>query len=72
MIRTAEHKLIFRPDGQSELYDLRKDPRELNNVYGEAEYAQTQFKLQTDLLNWYVRTADVAPRQRDPRGFPKR
>lgn len=28
MIRTLEHKLIYRPDDQSEFYDLAKDPRE--------------------------------------------
>lgn len=35
MARTREHKLISRPDGQGEFYDLRKDPRELNNLFGD-------------------------------------
>jgi choline-sulfatase len=70
MIRTREAKLILRPDGQSELYDLVHDPRELRNAYGEPDYAKTESLLRERLLNWYIRTADVAPRQTDPRGFP--
>jgi arylsulfatase A-like enzyme len=71
-VRTLEHKLAWRPDGQREFYDLKKDPRELNNVFGERSYAGPQAALQAEMLDWYVRTADVAPKQHDPRGFPKR
>ena len=70
MIRTATHKLIYRPDDQSEMYDLEKDPRELHNVFGQAHYRRTQDALLLRMIDWYVRTADVAPKQRDPRGFP--
>ncbi len=70
MIRTSEMKLIHRPDGQSELYDLFKDPRELHNVHGEHSYRAKQADLEARMLAWYVRTADVAPRALDPRGFP--
>ncbi len=72
MIRTLDYKLVARPDGQSEFYDLRKDPRELHNVYGERSYAARQEELHARLLDWYIRTADVAPKQHDPRGFPKK
>jgi hypothetical protein len=72
MIRTLESKLILRPDGQSELYDLKKDPRELHNIYGDLRYASTQTELEGRVLNWYIRTSDVAPKQLDPRGFPAR
>lgn len=71
MIRTADTKLVARPDGQSEFYDLRQDPRELHNVYGERPYAARQNELQARMLDWYIRTADVAPVEHDPRGFPK-
>jgi choline-sulfatase len=70
MIRTRHHKLIYRPDDQSELYDLVKDARELHNVYGQASYRKTQSELFVQLMNWYVRTSDVAAKQLDPRGFP--
>ena len=70
-IRTLDYRLVHRPDGISELYDLKKDPRELNNVYGDRSYAGQRESLHARTLDWYVRTADVAPKQRDPRGFPK-
>jgi choline-sulfatase len=71
MIRTLQYKLIYRPDDQSEFYDLTKDPRELNNVYGDAKYRVQQGDLFNRMMNWYVRTADVAPRQTDARGLPR-
>ncbi len=70
-IRTLDHRLVHRPDGISELYDLKKDPRELNNIYGDRSYASQQQALHAQMLDWYVRTADVAPKKTDPRGFPK-
>jgi len=71
MIRTLDYKLVARPDGQSELYDMKKDPRELHNVFGERAYAGPQEALQRRMLDWYIRTADVAPKKHDPRGLPK-
>jgi hypothetical protein len=64
--------MVLRPDGVSELYDLGKDPRELNNVFADRSYASTQADLQKRVLDWYLRTADTAPWQHDPRGFPKK
>lgn len=61
-IRTKEHKLIFfygLPMGLSkespttptwELYDLKKDPSEMHNVYQHAEYAGVVKKLKNRLL----------------------
>jgi hypothetical protein len=71
MIRTPDSKLVLRPDGQSEFYDLAQDARELHNVYGERPYASRQAALERRMLDWYIRTADVAPKEHDPRGFPK-
>ncbi len=71
MIRTRDYKLVVRPDGQSELYDLRKDPRELHNVYGDNTYAKQQEKLAMRMLDWYVRTSDTVPKGYDPRGLPE-
>ena len=70
MIRTVTHKLIYRSEGLDELYDLRSDPRELNNVYGESEYMEIQRELEQRLLEWYVETSDVTPFDEDPRGLP--
>jgi choline-sulfatase len=72
MVRTLEWKLVARPDGVSELYDLARDPQELRNVYGQRQYAARQAELEKRMLDWYIRTADVAPKKHDPRGFPGR
>ncbi len=71
MMRTATHKLTVRPEtGEHELYDLVADPQELANVYGQEAYASVQASLKERLLEWYVRTSDVTPRETDPRGLP--
>lgn len=65
-IRTKDYKLIFyygNPLGKSgsklfdqpyipewELFDLRKDPLEMKNVYGKAEYKSTIKTLKDELL----------------------
>ena len=72
MMRTTDFKLVLRPDGVSEFYDLKKDPRELENVFGHATYAATQAKLQQAMLDWYIRTSDVTPRGlKDERDLPR-
>ncbi|MHC4541172.1 MAG: sulfatase-like hydrolase/transferase, partial [Planctomycetota bacterium] len=63
--------LTLRPQGTSELYDMQKDSRELNNVYGQAAYTRQQQDLQERMLNWYVGTSDVVPHGRDDRSLPK-
>ncbi len=72
MIRTTTHKLIYRPTGLCELYDLRSDPRECHNRYGDPAYAEVQQALEARLLDWLVQTSDVTPFEEDPRGLPNR
>ena len=69
MIRTLTHKLVRRPHGVSELYDLTADPRELINRYDEPELAAVRKELEDRLLDWYIHTADCVPWCEDPRGF---
>ncbi len=70
MIRTRAHKLIHRPLGVGELYDLTADSRELNNLHGRFEYGGVRRDLEHQLLDWYVRTSDVTPFDEDPRALP--
>jgi arylsulfatase A-like enzyme len=72
MIRTATHKLVQRPRGVSELYDLRADPQELHNLHGQSAHAGVRHELECRLLDWYVRTSDVTPFDENPRGLPSR
>jgi len=71
MIRTATHKLIYRTSDTCELYHMRADPRELENLYGCPEAAELQRKLERRLLDFYLHTSDVTPREEDPRGLPE-
>jgi arylsulfatase A-like enzyme len=49
-VRTANYKLIyFNKLDQWELYDLRKDPREMRNVYGDPAYAKIVGELKKEL-----------------------
>lgn len=70
MIRTPEFKLALRPEGESELYDLRADPLELYNVFEDSAYASQRESLLLRLLYWYVHTSDVVPWERDSRALP--
>lgn len=49
-VRTKRYKLIdFYNLGEWELYDLEKDPREMNSVYADPEYAQVVTDLKAEL-----------------------
>jgi arylsulfatase A-like enzyme len=49
-VRSERYKLIyFHRLDQWELFDLQKDPHELNNVYGKAGYAETVKELKQEL-----------------------
>jgi choline-sulfatase len=70
MIRTMTHKLVRRPGGVSELYDLVADPYELDNLWGRPKAAAAQRELERRLLDWFVGTSDAVPHNEDPRGLP--
>lgn len=65
MMRTLEYKLIRRTDDVSELYDLKKDPQELHNVYDHPDYAEIRQTMEQRMLGWYIETSDVVPRDND-------
>ena len=51
-IRTDRYKLIhfYNDIDEWELYDLEKDPDEMNNVYGDSSYSEVR-KMMHDLLD---------------------
>ncbi len=56
MVRTADWKLVHYLDQDcGELYDLRTDPRETNNLWGCAHHASTQAELMETLRDWRIR-----------------
>ncbi|MDA3963210.1 MAG: sulfatase-like hydrolase/transferase [Planctomycetota bacterium] len=65
MVKTAEHKLIRtypRPDGQGckrlQLFDLAKDPWELNDRIDDPHYAEIKAQLLTELKRWQTEVND--------------
>jgi arylsulfatase A-like enzyme len=66
-IRTPEFKYCFNPPGIDELYDLRKDPGELNNLIDTPAAASVQRDLESRLMAHLEKTEDtvIAARMRD-------
>ena len=67
MCRTRDYKYVRRLYETDELYDLRKDPGEVNNVIDEPSYAEALADLRDRLLTWYQTTCDVVPYKTDVR-----
>jgi len=51
-------KLAFGKRPAEELYDLSKDPAQINNVAGKPQYAEVQKKLRAELDKWMAETKD--------------
>lgn len=49
-IRTPEWKYSFNPNGSDELYNIKSDPHEMQNLIDDVEYAETLHDLQIQLL----------------------
>lgn len=71
-VQTLTHKLVHRPEDESELYDLRIDPQELCNRFNDPEMAAIQQKLMQRLTDWLIETSDITPDTVFPRQGPKK
>lgn len=62
-IRTQDFKLIhfYNDIDEWEMYDLKADPREMNNVYGHPEYATRQAELMRLLHDTQSQYKDTDP-----------
>ncbi len=50
-VATERYKLIsYYQTGDWELFDLEKDPKEMNSVYGDKEYSAVQKELEAELI----------------------
>ena len=67
MCRTKEYKYVKRLYEGDELYDLVKDPQELNNLINDRAHAEIVSDLKERLLTWYQETCDVVPFSSDSR-----
>ncbi|MBI5723729.1 MAG: sulfatase-like hydrolase/transferase [Planctomycetes bacterium] len=61
MVRTENHKLIYRLNGHHELYDLRADPHELRNLADDPACAQIRAELAERLVRHLIETETNEP-----------
>lgn len=54
-------KLNCSPKGEHELYNLKKDPGETENLFGRAEHRTLARQLTDQIRDWQNRTADTVP-----------
>ncbi len=61
MARSNRFKLIERNEGKgpNELYDMRQDPREFKNLYGDPRFVSVQEELSAALKGWRQRSASA-------------
>ena len=57
-IVTDRYKLALHMTDQDELYDIQKDPWNLNNLIDDPAYAQVRNQLHDRILDWMNRTRD--------------
>lgn len=53
------HKLVLYETGVSMLFDLNRDPMEMNNVFGKREFADVQAILTRKIAAWQKLTGDA-------------
>ena len=67
MCRTRDFKYVRRLYESDELYDLRRDPSELQNRIDDPAYDGVLNELRERMLTWYQTTCDVVPYKTDLR-----
>ena len=59
MVRTGRYKYVYNPPGRDELYDLERDPDELQNLIEHPTYAEVLDELRQRLYRWMCETDDT-------------
>jgi arylsulfatase A-like enzyme len=72
-VRTDRYKLIrYYTVNEWELFDLKTDPQEMKNVYGDPAYADTRKELEAELKRLQEQYKDTNPNATDKDLRPKR
>ena len=58
MLRHKHYKLVYSPHAVDELYDLKRDPHELENRIDDLDYKDIQLDLRRRLFVWMNETSD--------------
>lgn len=67
MCRTKDFKYVRRFYETDELYDLKTDPGETKNLFGDPKYRDTLAALKSRMLDFFIETGDVVPHFADSR-----
>ena len=67
MCRTKDYKYIRRLYEKDELYDLNRDPNEIQNVIDDPDYQTIILDMKDKILTFYQDTCDVVPFEKDQR-----
>lgn len=67
MMRMGDLKYVYRLYEKDELYDLKKDPKELKNVIEVPEYQEDIVKMKMRMLQFMIETGDIVPNRKDIR-----
>lgn len=61
MLRKGDFKLVYDMDGNGRLYNMKDDPSELDNLFGNPQYMDIENELISNLLRWEIATEDYLP-----------
>lgn len=71
-LTSAQAEVLLAPRPTVELYNVSKDPFQLTNVAGIAEFQTTERQLATILDEWMDKTGDSVPERISPDTFDRR
>ncbi|MEY8685640.1 sulfatase-like hydrolase/transferase [Bacteroides sp. AN502(2024)] len=71
MVRKDDWKLVLDNYGRGELYNLKADPSEINNLYNKKKYASKQMELLEELMTWELRVQHPLPVPRNRYHFKR-
>lgn len=63
MLITERYKYIFNDKDMDELYDLKQDPYEMNNLINDEGYVEVLIDLKRRLEKWRLKTNDTLTRK---------
>lgn len=61
MVRKGDWKLVMDMHGNGELYNMRKDPSEMNNLFNSRQYLGKKAEMMQELLKWEIGLNDPIP-----------
>lgn len=71
MVRMGDWKFVMDMLGDCELYNLKKDPSEVNNLFGKSRYSKVQGEMERELLKWEIGINDPLPLPRSRYRFKR-